>query len=162
MHRIVIVAIFASILTLGPLGASGEECGVGNRVVTDRSNLIRKAAAFTIDFFTFKGISTTFEVAGCTEENNIFKRSASARMRHHAGYNLDHLAADMARGKGEYLDALAHLMEIEDRDRTAFRALTRENFSTLFTRDNADADDILATLLGLMSEHETLSVYVSS
>jgi hypothetical protein len=161
MHRVLIFVAATAIITLGPGIASSKQCGIGDRVFPDKTLTRQKLGALTTNVWTFKGISTTFEVAGCTENDNIFKRASNERVRHYADYNLDHLALDMARGEGEYLEALAHLIEIEADHRAAFRKLTQEYFTTLFAHDDVTSDEMLGALQVIMSEDEDLSAYVN-
>jgi hypothetical protein len=162
MYRILIVVVAAATIALGPIVASAKQCGIGDRVFPSKETNVQKLGALTTNFWTFKGISTTFEIAGCTESDNIFKKASTERIRHYAGNNLDHLAVDMARGDGEYLEALAYLIEIDAEDRAPFRALTRARFETLFAHDRVTSDEMLEALRDIMSEHEDLSEYVRS
>jgi hypothetical protein len=138
-------------------------CGVGTTIWEGRDTVPAKVLAFTTDVFTFKGISTTFEIGGCTEKNNIFKKVASdARVRHFASQNLDHLAMDMARGSGEHLDAFAHVIQLAGQDLAAFRRLTHDRFEELFPHDSTTSGEMLEVLGRLMKEHEALAAFVRS
>jgi hypothetical protein len=161
MYRVLIAVAAMTIITLGPVAASSKQCGIGDRVFPDKTGTGQKLGALTTNFWTFKGISTTFEIAGCTEKDNIFKKASTERVRHYAGHNLDHLALDMARGEGEYLEALAHLIQIDADHRAAFRNLTQERFTTLFAHDDVTSDEMLGVLQLIMSEDEDLSAYVN-
>jgi hypothetical protein len=155
--------LLAGSLALWPSAQALAACGVGTTIWEGNDSTGAKVLAFTTNVWTLKGISTTFEIAGCTEQDNIFKRASSdAKIRHFAGKNLDHLAADMARGSGEHLDAFAHVIELEERDLEAFRRLTHDRFEDLFARDHTTSDEMLEVLGRLMAEHETLAVYVES
>jgi hypothetical protein len=134
-------------------------CGFGTKIWGNNS-LSAKILAFTTNVWTFKGISTTSEISGCGEEDNIFKKIASAELRYYASQNLDHLAADFARGRGEHLDAVAHLIEIRAEDRENFQALAQNHFESLFPHDDVTAGEMLEQLSRLMSENDALASYV--
>jgi len=154
--------VLALALALAPTGTARAGCGVGTTIWEGYSGPIPWLLALTTDFFTFKGISTTFEILGCTPKDNIFRGLASAEVRHYASSNFDRLAEDMARGQGEHLEAFAHLLQINQEDRAAFTALTQENLDVLIAHDNVTVAEFLTTLFDLMAEHKTLSRYVQS
>ncbi|MBW2396376.1 MAG: DUF3015 family protein [Deltaproteobacteria bacterium] len=163
MKNIFRSALLASCIALAPAGQALAACGVGTTLWEGSNSFGAKLAAFTTDFWTLKGISTTFEIAGCTERDSIFKSNASiARVHHFASENLDHLAMDMSRGSGEHLDTFAHLIEIEERDFASFRQLTQDHFEALFPHDYTTSGEMVETLGQLMMEHETLVAYVTS
>jgi hypothetical protein len=163
MKKVVVrTFVLALALALAPSGSARAACGIGSTIWEGSSGTVPWLLALTTDIFTFKGISTTFEIAGCTEKNNIFKSAASAQVRQYASSNFDRLAEDMARGQGEHLEAFAHLLQIEEQDRAAFAALAQENFDALIAHDNVTVAEFLTTLFDLMAEHKTLSRYVQS
>ena len=139
---------------------AGAACGIGSTIWEGNNGTLPWLAALTTDIFTFKGISTTFEIAGCTEKDNIFKRAESEKVRHYASNNLDRLAVDIARGQGEHLHAFTHLLRIVEKDQGEFTTLAQHHFDVLFAHDSVTADEFLTTLFHLLAEHETLSCYV--
>lgn len=146
-------------------GAALAACGVGNKIWEGNDGTGAKILAFTTNFWTFKAISTTFEVLGCTEKDNWLRRGAekatsNARIRHFANQNLDHLAVDMARGHGEHLEVLVRLIQLREEDQAAFRSLTQDNFEALFPHDHTTAGEMLSALGRLMGESSVLAHYV--
>ena len=154
--------VLALAFAFAPTGIARAGCGVGTTIWEGSSGTVPWLLALTTDFWTFKGISTTFEIAGCTAQNNIFKRADTAKVRDYASSNFDRLAEDMARGQGEHLEAFAHLLQIGEEDRAAFTALAQENFDVLIAHDNVTVAEFLSALFNLMAEHQTLSRYVQS
>jgi hypothetical protein len=146
------------VLTYATVGSALAACGIGSTIWEGHDSTAARAAALTTNVFTFYGISTTFEIAGCTEKDNIFKRAKRATQ--YARNNLDHLAEEMARGEGEHLDAFAHLLDLEETDRAEFKALSQANFERLFPRDDVTADEFLAELADRMAESPTLLRYL--
>lgn len=63
-----------------------------------------------------------------------------------ARVNLERLRSDMAAGQGEYLGALATLLDIEPGQRPTFFAFTRDKFTVLFPDERTTAAEMLATL----------------
>ena len=147
-------------LAVAPAGIARAACGVGTTIWEGHNGTVPWLLALTTNFFTFYGISTTFEIAGCTEKDNIFRKVASAEVHDYASNNFDRLAADIARGRGEHLDAFTQVLQVGAEDRGEFTALTQKNFDLLFPRDDATVDEFLTNLFSLMAEDETLSRYV--
>ena len=152
--------VLVGILALAPAVTATAACGVGTSIWEGNESTGAKILAFTTNFWTFKGLSTTFEVSGCGAEDNIFKKVTSAKLRYYASQNLDHLASDFARGQGEHLDAIAHLIQLRVSDCDEFRALAQNNFESLFPHDHVTAGEMLDHLRQLMIQNDTLSSYV--
>jgi len=160
MRRRVLSAGFAFVLMCTTGGSAQAACGIGSKLWEGNNSAGARVVAFTTDVFTFKGISTTFEIAGCTAKDNLFKRVASEKVHHYASNNLDRLASDMARGHGEHLDAFASLLELDERGRAEFEAFSQQNLEHLFPRDDVTVDEFLAELGQRMAESATLSPYL--
>ena len=155
-----VVKTLALVLLLGALPSGAQaECGIGSKIWAGSGSTGAKIMASITNFWTMKGISTTFEILGCTPSDNLFKRGKKA-VTQFTSDNFDHLAANMARGQGEHLDALASLIEIEAQHQPAFRSLARDNFEALYSHDQVTVGEMLGTLSELMARSELLSLYV--
>ncbi len=160
LKNLVKTIVLGGFLALAPAGTAIAACGLGNTIWEGNESTGAKILAFTTNVFTYKAISTTSEISGCGEEDNLFKKISSAKLRYYASQNLDHLAADFARGRGEHLDAVAHLIQIRAEDREDFRALAQNHFETLFPHDHVTAAEMLEQLSQLMTENDALASYV--
>ena len=60
--------------------------------------------------------------------------------------NLERIKTDIAVGGGEHLTSLATLMEIPAHNQQEFFALTKSDFSILFSSDQTTAEELLARL----------------
>ena len=154
--------LLTTALALIPSGQALAACGIGSAIWEGHDSFGAKALAFTTNILTHKSISTTFEISGCTEKDNIFKRASNDEIRYYAGKNLDHLAAEMARGSGEYLEAFAHVMDLEEQDLAAFCRLAQDHFAEFFPHDRTTSDEMLEALGRRMREHRALAIYVES
>ena len=160
MKNLVRAVVLGGFLALAPAGSALAACGFGTALWEGSEGIGAKILAFTTNVWTFKGISTTSEISGCGEEDNLFKKISSAKLRYYASQNLDHLAADFARGQGEHLDAIAHLIQIRAEDREDFQALAQNHFESLFSHDHVTAGEMLDQLSQLMTENDALASYV--
>ena len=159
MKGTVIAVVLGGMLALLPASLAQATCGVGNRIWEGNSGTGAKLLASTTNFWTFKAISTTFGIAGCKKGEKLVLNAPDEKVLHFASRNLDRLARDMSRGRGEHLDALTTLMQVEETDRAAFQSLTKHNFAALFPSDDVTVGEFLVTLDRLVAEDETLSVY---
>lgn len=60
--------------------------------------------------------------------------------------DLERIKTDMAMGGGEHLSSLATLMGIPAQNQQEFFALTKADFSTLFSSEQTTAEELLARL----------------
>jgi hypothetical protein len=60
--------------------------------------------------------------------------------------NLERIKTDMAVGGGEHITSLATLLEIPAYNQQEFFALTKSDFSILFSSDQTTAEELLARL----------------
>ena len=160
MRNLVRVAILGGLLALAPTGTAMAACGIGSSIWEGNDGIGAKILAFTTNFWTMKSLSTTSEISGCGAEDNLFKKISSAQLRYYASQNLDHLATDFSRGRGEHLDAIAHLIEIQVEDRDHFQALAQNHFEYLFPHDHVTAGEMLEQLSQLMAADDALARYV--
>ena len=58
--------------------------------------------------------------------------------------NMDSLATDIAKGDGEYLDTLAHLMKVQDRD--SFKDKLHQNFNKIYTSKDVTSKEVVANI----------------
>ena len=160
------IAVLTGLVTLVAGRDASAACGIGSRIWEGNNGLVARVLAFTTNFWTLKGISTTFEISGCTEKDNWLKKGADkvtqAKIEHFASENLDHLAQEMAMGRGEHLDVLAHLIEVRGEDEVAFRSLAQSHFEVLFPSDQTTSTEMLQMLARLMGDDPVLSAYVES
>ena len=160
VKKLLNIIVLGGILAFAPFSTSFAACGFGTKIWGENGSTGKKIIAFTTNVLTYKSISTTFEIFGCTEEDNWFKTVSNEKVRYYASQNLDHLAAQCARGQGEHLDAIAYLIQIRDEDLERFHALAQANFESLFPHDEITADEMLDNLRQLMIEDKKFSSYV--
>lgn len=58
--------------------------------------------------------------------------------------NMDSLANDIAKGDGEYIDTLAHLMKVENKD--AFKEKLHNNFNKIYTSEGVTSTEVVANI----------------
>ena len=63
--------------------------------------------------------------------------------------NMDALAADIAKGEGEYLDTLSTMLNVSDS--VAFKATLQKNFEEIFTSANVSAEEVTSKIYSFVS-----------
>lgn len=63
--------------------------------------------------------------------------------------NMDSIANDIAKGNGEYLDTLAHLMKVENKD--AFKENLHKNFNKIYTSKDVTSKEVVANIKSVNS-----------
>ena len=94
---------------------------------------------------------------GCHQGGTV---TADARVQAFAAANIDALARDMARGEGETLDALAHLLGVPRADRSAFGVLVQQRFAELFPSDDVASSALLDSLERVLADDPRFAAIV--
>ena len=123
-------------------------CGVGTMVMEGEKGLGPKLAASCTNGLTFQSISITFGLLNCNGRNTV---TADAELRKFAAANIDRLARDVARGEGEALEVVAHLLQVSETAKPAFFAYTQAHFEALFPDESTTSNEMLDSLYGLLA-----------
>ena len=67
---------------------------------------------------------------------------------------MNALNKDIASGQGEYLNTLADLMEIKDKDKNKFNALLKKNYSRIYTSEKIIADQVVTNINKILKESD--------
>ncbi|KAF5273526.1 hypothetical protein FQR65_LT17140 [Abscondita terminalis] len=74
--------------------------------------------------------------------------------------NSESLARDMAVGQGESLTVLASLLNVKDADKAHFYAVAKSNFANIYSVENQNSLQVLASLQQVMANDAVLKAYV--
>ncbi len=163
MKKLVLAAAVVAFAAL-PAGnafaaASGAGCGLGTIIFEGQSGVLPQTlAATTNGSFANQLFGISTGTIGCQQDAVVMKEHERAL---YTEVNFEQLKQDMAAGHGEYLDALATLMGVEEADKAAFSVFIRERFAQLVDAADMTSDAFLANLDREMSADLTLSRYVA-
>lgn len=133
-------------------------CGLGTHVIfKSPQNWAEHVLAATTNASASNTFAMTSGTLGCEDANGPL----SIRVNVYIDSNLDEIAASMATGSGEALDALSQVIGIAETDHSHFKSLLKENFDTLFTSAQSSSADFADNLATLMSSDHKLSFYLS-
>ncbi|AXY57408.1 DUF3015 domain-containing protein [Acinetobacter chinensis] len=149
----------AAVLAVGSTAAFADKdvgCGVGTQVWAGQKGVIPKIlAATTNGIFTNQLLGITFGTLGCGKGGTV-----TAQVVTFTNENSESLARDMAVGQGESLNVLAELMSIKSEDKARFFAVSKQNFSEIYSVENQNSLQVLASLQTVMANDEVLKAYV--
>ena len=148
----------AAVLAVGSTAAFADKdvgCGVGSQVWAGQSGKVPKIlAATTNGIFTNQLLGITFGTLGCSGTGTVTAQAVTF-----TNENAETLARDMAVGEGESLNILAELLNIKSQDKARFFAVSKQNFSEIYSSENQNSLQVLASLQTVMAQDEVLKAY---
>lgn len=104
--------------------------------------------------------NTTDSTSRVTSSTSPGAESGESAKKEHAlafsRVQLERIKTDMAVGGGEHLVSLATLLGVPSHNQPEFFALTKANFTTLFSSEPMTAEDLLARLDDQLDAHPDL------
>lgn len=122
-------------------------CGLGSTLIQNQDSVFKQVFAATTNGTsgnqTF-GISSG--TLGCARPASF---ASNDQLNEFVASNMDTLAADIANGHGEVIDAVAAMMQVTDKSQ--FVAKLQSNFNAIYTSEDvtsAQVIDHIATIVG--------------
>lgn len=136
---------------------SGPGCGWGSMLFKGQSGKASHVVAATTNGTSGNNtFGMTSGTNGCDTSKTISYTGTSAVVFH----NMDRLSNDIAKGDGEILSTVAAVMGIQEQDVPTFKRVMHENFDTLYPNSEVTSNQVLDTMIDLMSKDEALAKYV--
>ncbi len=155
LKKIALAAVIAAGST-AVFADSDVGCGIGSQVWAGQSGKVPKILAGTTNgLFANQLFGITFGTLGCSGTGTVTAQAVTF-----TNENSEALARDMAVGQGESLNVLASLLNIKEADKARFFALTKTNFSKIYSSDNTSSAQVLASLQSAMAQDDVLKAYV--
>jgi len=149
----------AALLAAGSSVAMADNevgCGVGTQVWAGQKGVVPKIlAATTNGIFTNQLLGITFGTLGCSQGGTV-----TAQVVTFTNENAETLARDMSVGQGESLNVLAELMQIKPQDKDRFFKVSKANFGEIYSANNQNTLQVLASLQTVMAKDDVLKAYV--
>ena len=147
MKRITIRSFARMIAVLGVLSMVWA-CAVTTQTTESSSNTVQNTTDVTSRFTSSTSPGYDSGASAQHEQALAFSR-----------VQLERIKTDMAVGGGEHLTSLATLLGVPSQHQPEFFALTKANFSTLFSSDPTTAEELLARLDDQLTAHPDLLNY---
>ncbi len=155
-----IIIILTIICFYGILLADNTGCGLGTTLMKGKSGKVWELSAVTTNDLNAGGVVGVFyppgaAVAACTNTQNVaitvgtsgYDPEAEiivAEVNSYVDENMDMLAADISKGKGEYIDTLVDLMNVEKK--MAFKYRLKKNFNRIYTREDITSEEVVKNI----------------
>ena len=159
MKRILLSTLMLGVSSIALADApGGPNCGWGNLLLQGKSGLVNHSFASTTNGTSGNAtFGMTFGTNGCSVDGALTYGGDSLVWFDDV---LDEYSSDVAQGEGETLNAVAVMIGVEKQDRGHFDSVMHENFANLFPNPEVSSQEVLNSMMALMSEDATLSKYV--
>ena len=142
MKKILGAAVICAAMSLAtPANAvdSTGGCGLGSMAWRGQSGIIPQSLAMTTNgFFGSNTFGVTFGTSGC-DPNGRITGGTGRMMLAFLEDNMEQFAMDAAAGKGETIETLAGIMNV---DSATLGKEVQQNFAYIFPNDNVEAVDV--------------------
>ncbi len=153
MKKVLLTSMVLFFMASGIAFAAGAPrdncgCGLGTLLFDGKGGLVQQVLAAT----TNGSFGTqTFGISSGTLGCNLPSRYVSnENLNRFVADNMDNLANDAAMGQGEYVDALAEIMDVPGSERVEFSQMLQENFSNIFTDGSVSYVEVIENISLLM------------
>ncbi len=124
-------------------------CGLGS-VLFEGSNdslLFQVFAATTNGTFGNQTFGITSGTSNCDQAKSFV---STERINTYVADNMDNLASDIAKGRGEYLNTLAVLMEVPECSRADFYTKLQTNFAQIYPSTEVSSVEVVKNIEALL------------
>lgn len=121
--------------------ANNVGCGFGTEILRGKKGKVFEVLAVTTNGTS--GSSTfaiTTGTSGYREGSTIGVNIVDV----YVAENMDNLATDIAKGDGEYLDTLAHLMKVDNK--IEFKSKLHQNFNKIYNSKDIQSQEVVANI----------------
>lgn len=125
---------------------SNTGCGLGSIVIKNQNSTVLQALAATTN--ATSGNQTFGITSGTSNCNKPSNFVSNDKLNQFVNENMDELAMDISAGKGETLETVAKLMNVENN--AAFSAKLQANFSNIYTSENVTSATVIDSIAKYM------------
>ena len=139
--NIVLGAVFAAALfAVSPAKAidSTGGCGLGSMAWRGQAGILPQVLAMTTNGFFLNTIGVTLGTSGCDPNGRVTGGTGKLGLAVIEN-NMEQFAMDASAGRGETIDTIAGLLEVDSKE---LGARAQQNFAYLFTDENVEAVDL--------------------
>lgn len=140
MKKLLGSVALVAVLSSSAFGAANTNtgCGLGSYLI-DKEGLIWNLLQLTTNSTLWnQTFGITSGTSGCKWEGLVM----DSRVQEFVASNMDILSKEIAQGKGESLDTLVELLEVEEKE--SFKLALQENYHKLYTSKDAQMADVLS------------------
>ncbi len=152
MKRILTISfVMLACVAIGTAAFAGQSnygCGLGSLIFKGNDGLLSQTlAATTNGSFGNQTFGITTGTSNCQK---FSKLASNEKINIFVSENMDNLATDIANGRGEYLNTLAVLMEVPEKDRGNFYKKLQNNFVKIYTSKEVSHEQVIKNISALL------------
>ena len=138
-----IISLIAAIgLTTAVYANENTGCGLGSMIIKNQnSTMLQAIAATTNGTSGNQTFGITSGTSNCNKPNNFVSND---KLNKFVEDNMDVLALDISAGKGETLETVAKLMNVENN--SEFSAKLQANFSNIYSSQNVTSANVIDSI----------------
>lgn len=138
-----IISLIAAIgLTTAVYANENTGCGLGSMIIKNQnSTMLQAIAATTNGTSGNQTFGITSGTSNCNKPNNFVSND---KLNKFVEDNMDELALDISAGKGETLETVAKLMNVEKN--SEFSAKLQANFSNIYSSQNVTSANVIDSI----------------
>jgi hypothetical protein len=144
------------IMGASTLALAQPGCGVGAMVWEGQSGVVPHVLGATTNGVASQTVSMSLGIVGCDTSEEV---QSMALLMDARGPQI---AADISRGSGENLEAMAVSLGIDKVDREAFYQILTQNFSLIYPDQDTTSGEAVRAIVALLESDQTLSKYVAA
>ncbi len=146
MKKLVVMLFAASmIMAVSDVFANNAGCGFGTFIMKGQKGKLFEILAVTTNGTS---ASSTFAITSGTSGYKEGSVIGVNIVETYVAQNMDNLATDIAKGDGEYLDTLAHLMKVENKD--GFKNTLHTNFNRIYKSKDITSKQVVSEIKELI------------
>ncbi len=141
-----IISLIAAIgLTTSIYANDNTGCGLGSIIIKDQSTTALQVLAVTSNGTGSQTFGITSGTSNCNKPTNFVSND---KLNKFVEENMDELALDISAGKGETLETVAKLMNVENNE--AFSAKLQSNFTSIYSNENVTSAAVIDSIAKYM------------
>lgn len=144
MKKVLVASVMFFALAGSQVFADNIGPGLGRVLLKGKSGKVMELAGTCLNGTSGNG---TFAISTGTLGYKEGAVIAVNLVDEYVAQNMDSLANDIAKGNGEYLETLAHLMKVENK--VAFKENLHKNFNKIYTSSDVSSKEVTANIKAL-------------
>lgn len=151
---IMVLVVFFAMTCMVYAGAKTEDncgCGLGTLIFEDQNDglMSQTAAATTNGTLGNQTFGITSGTLGC-EKFKTF--TMNEKLDIFVAENMDNVAADIASGQGETLEAIADLAEVGAENRGGLYAMLQDNFDVIYPNAQTTHEEVVRKIVAIITQ----------
>lgn len=148
---IALVFVFTGMAVAGSQTAKNCGCGIGTMIFEEQKDglVTQVLAATTNGIFGNQTFGITSGTLDCDQNTQLVMKE---RLNIFVADNMDNVAADIASGNGESLDAIADIADIPKEKRPQLYTTLQDNFDNIYPDEGVMHSDVSQSITNIISE----------